>query len=152
MNAEHLAELCMDELHGRMAEAHPPVGPMPVEVVIGCIRSAAPYMETIFRNGACWRFYLILKSVWPEAVPYITHLDGTHVITKIGDHFYDIGGKVKKPADAMQFNPATVLKERPHLWRCPLWHLANLEKLDPELLDWECADSRNKVVAPSAAA
>lgn len=39
----------------------------------------------------CYSFHLILKSIFPEVIPYYNH---THVISKIGDKYYDIDGVV----------------------------------------------------------
>lgn len=48
-------------------------------------------MPNIFLFGSCFNLYLILKQVYPEAIPYY---DVNHVITKIGDRCYDIAGEV----------------------------------------------------------
>ena len=42
-------------------------------------------------KGGCYKFYLILKEVFPDAVGYY---NGDHVITKINGKFYDIDGNV----------------------------------------------------------
>lgn len=119
------------------------------ELVIGCIRNAAPFMDMVFLHGSCWRFYLILKSVWAEAEPWS---NGQHIITRIGKSFYDITGKVKREAGYRRVTPAMVLKDRPHLWVCDLERLANIMRLDPEALVWELDSgvpvcNRNKEVA-----
>lgn len=71
---------------------------------IALMKGIDPYtrelMEEIFMRGDCGRFYFILKSVFPEAVPYaitqsaeaLEDSNITHVVTKIGDKFYDIKG------------------------------------------------------------
>ena len=41
----------------------------------------------------CYQVYLLLKHYYPEAVPY--H-DSDHVITKIGDKFFDETGEVEQ--------------------------------------------------------
>lgn len=43
-------------------------------------------------SGGCYKFYLILKQVFPEAIGYY---NDAHVITRIGDKYYDIDGEVK---------------------------------------------------------
>ena len=43
-------------------------------------------MEDIFLNGSCLNLYLILRNIFPEAVPYY---NSDHIITKIDDRFYD---------------------------------------------------------------
>jgi hypothetical protein len=53
--------------------------------------------KEIFKTGDCGRLYLILKFVFPEAVPYMVVRKGdeswVHVLTKIGDKYYDIEGE-----------------------------------------------------------
>lgn len=58
---------------------------------IEVIRNSHPEMKNIFLYGSCLNFHLILKSIYPEAIPY-TNID--HIITKIGNKFYDISGRV----------------------------------------------------------
>jgi hypothetical protein len=55
------------------------------------IRESHSGMIKIFTLGSCMNFHLILKFVFPEAVPYY---DCNHIVTRIGDHFYDITGEV----------------------------------------------------------
>lgn len=47
----------------------------------------------VYTQGSCYKFYLILKEVFPEAICYY---DINHVITKIGNSYYDITGEVEK--------------------------------------------------------
>jgi hypothetical protein len=42
-------------------------------------------------KGRCFEFYLILKQLFPQAVPYE---DGNHVITEIDGLYYDASGLV----------------------------------------------------------
>lgn len=65
-------------------------------------------MVRIFTCGGCYRFYLILKKVFPNAEPYmiIDPNDNSikHIVTKIEDKFYDVNGEYKnlnelKPMD-----------------------------------------------------
>lgn len=58
------------------------------------LRDSDDYISTIFLHGGCYKLYLVLKKIYPEAEPYIRTKDGGHVITKIGNSFYDIKGKV----------------------------------------------------------
>lgn len=60
---------------------------------ISTVRDSHPTMVSIFTHGSCLYFYRILKSVFPQAEAYY---DMDHVITKIGDRYYDITGEVKK--------------------------------------------------------
>ncbi len=57
------------------------------------IRESHPNSVVIFTQGGCYDFYKILKEEYPEAEPYY---DSDHVITKIGENYYDITGQVEK--------------------------------------------------------
>ena len=59
---------------------------------IATIRDSFEGSVEVYTQGSCYKFYLILKEVFPEAIAYY---DVNHVITKIGDEFYDITGIVK---------------------------------------------------------
>lgn len=60
--------------------------------IISLIRESSPELQTrIFTEGACYQFYLILKKLFPRAVPFY---DGNHVVTYIGGKCYDITGEV----------------------------------------------------------
>jgi hypothetical protein len=71
-----------------------------IELLKGIDNSSREIMEEMFTKGDCGRFFFILKSVFPESEPYaitpnIEALDNGyihHVITKIGDKYYDIRG------------------------------------------------------------
>jgi len=45
----------------------------------------------IYTHGSCYQFYLILKSIIPNAEAYY---NSDHIITKIGERFYDIRGEI----------------------------------------------------------
>ena len=66
---------------------------MEVTSIIKAIKNSHPFMEDIFTLGGCWRFHLILKEIWPQAIPYCNH-DRDHVITEINGRLYDINGDV----------------------------------------------------------
>ena len=59
---------------------------------IDLLREGIPNAESLFLYGGCYKLYKILKFVFDDAVAYY---DGNHVITKIGDKFWDIRGEVK---------------------------------------------------------
>ncbi len=59
---------------------------------IGLIRESHSSMVNIFTKGSCFNFYLILKQMYPQAIPYY-NMD--HVITNIDGKYYDITGEVK---------------------------------------------------------
>lgn len=51
--------------------------------------------EIIYTEGSCFRLYSILKTIFPEAIPCYSHLDG-HWITKIDGKYYDINGEINE--------------------------------------------------------
>jgi len=64
---------------------------MEIETLITAIRNSFPESVKIYTEGNCYGFYKILKSVYKNAVAYY---NSDHVITRIGDKFYDITGEV----------------------------------------------------------
>lgn len=50
-----------------------------------------------YMSGACSSYALILKNIFPEAIVYTSYKQG-HVITQIGDSFYDVYGIVTDPS------------------------------------------------------
>lgn len=86
--------------------------------LIEAIRDSAPYMEVMYTNGSCWRFYKILKVVFPEAQPYYVYdHSASHVVTKIGNKFYDITGEVNYghrclPFDEKHYPGCTKYREK----------------------------------------
>lgn len=63
-----------------------------IEEFIAAIRDSFIGSQQVYTEGSCYHFYLILKQVFPNAEPYF---DLDHIITKIGDKFYDITGEVR---------------------------------------------------------
>jgi hypothetical protein len=57
------------------------------------LRDSAEIQLNIFTQGSCFRLYRILKLIYPSAVAYWSDRE-SHCITKIGAHFYDIGGEI----------------------------------------------------------
>ncbi|WP_300440672.1 hypothetical protein [Christiangramia sp.] len=73
-----------------------PVSPsrmIPVLDFINHLRNSDKYIEHIFLKGSCYKFHLLLKKLWPEAVPFI-HENKDHVVSKIGEFLYDIKGRI----------------------------------------------------------
>lgn len=64
-----------------------------VESFIGKIRDSFIGSQQVYTEGSCYHFYLILKEVFPDAEPWY---DNEHIVTKIGDKFYDITGEIRK--------------------------------------------------------
>ena len=63
------------------------------EEFIYALRQTDPHIEIIYLNGGCYQFHLLLKAMY-GGEPYIDKFYMNHVITKIGDKFYDITGVV----------------------------------------------------------
>lgn len=70
-----------------------------VEKFISTIRDSFIGSQQVYTEGSCYHFFLILKEVFPEAECYY---DTYHVVTKIGDYFYDITGKVIKSNESFK--------------------------------------------------
>lgn len=64
------------------------------EKIIEAIRNSFIGAQQVYTNGSCVMFYFILKSIFPKALPYWS-ADAKHMITKIGNKYYDINGEVK---------------------------------------------------------
>jgi hypothetical protein len=62
-----------------------------IEQFISIIRDSFIGSQEVYTRSSCYHFYLILKYVFPGAEPWYNQ---DHVITKIGDSFYDITGKI----------------------------------------------------------
>ena len=68
------------------------------EELIKAIRQSFIGAEQVYTQGSCNMFHYILKAAYPSAKPYWSH-KAKHMITKIGNSFYDINGKVKGTPD-----------------------------------------------------
>ena len=64
-----------------------------VESFIAKVRDSFIGSQQVYTEGSCYHFYLILKEVFPDAEPWY---DNEHIVTKIGDKFYDITGEIRK--------------------------------------------------------
>ena len=67
-----------------------------VENLISVIRNSHPDMVILYTQGQCYNFHLILKQVFPSAVPFHSVNEG-HIYTKLFDRFYDIRGRIAYP-------------------------------------------------------
>lgn len=77
---------------------------------IVCVRELSPSMEVICLNGSCYRFHLLLKQRFPEAVPYMNG-ERNHVASKIGETLYDISGALpEKMADGFHEMEASEIR------------------------------------------
>lgn len=93
-----------------------------VQSIIQAIRSSDPFIETIYLNGGCYRFYLILKEIYPEAKLYINE-DENHVSAYIRGAIYDITGLCNE-----HMVPATQEQEK----KCQAWGFSNKYQLATE--------------------
>lgn len=66
-----------------------------IETFLKELRDSADIQHNIFTQGSCFRLYLILKSVFPDAEAHWSDLDN-HCIIKVDNEFYDIGGKLSE--------------------------------------------------------
>lgn len=60
---------------------------------IDTVRNSFIGADHVFTNGSCYQFFKILKLIFPDAQAYY---DNDHIITKIGNKYYDITGEVEK--------------------------------------------------------
>lgn len=72
-----------------------------IESFIARIRDSFIGSQQVFTEGSCYHFYLILKEVFEDAQPYY---DQDHIVTKIGDRFYDITGEVRGDPTLTEYN------------------------------------------------
>lgn len=69
--------------------------------------------EHVYTKGSCYQLYKILKPMYPQAEAWS---DDDHVITKIGNGFYDITGEV----DPRGFSPV-VRHGHYEKWKFDFW-------------------------------
>lgn len=72
-----------------------------IESFIGRVRNLSPLMTKICTEGSCYRFYLLLKEVFPDAEAYYDKY--FHVVTLIDGGFYDISGEIQ-PENTVKMN------------------------------------------------
>lgn len=58
---------------------------------INTLRNSDRYIESIYMQGGCYQFHLVLKTIFPKATPYFNKRKN-HVVTKINGIYYDIKG------------------------------------------------------------
>lgn len=62
-----------------------------IENFLSALRDSYEEMFLIFTEGSCFKLFLMLKAIFPEAEAYWSEKDG-HCVTRIDSNFYDIGG------------------------------------------------------------
>lgn len=87
-----------------------------IEKFIQTIRDSFIGSQQVYTEGSCYHFYLILKQVFPEAKAYY---DADHIITKIGDKFYDITGEIIMNTGMLEFKrlPSYSLKSPYNIYK-----------------------------------
>lgn len=83
--------------------------------ILHALRSLHPDLERQCLHGSCFRLYLLLAEVFPEAEPWY---DSNHVITKIGERFYDIRGEVAPDKHYPMRNEPAIFNGA-HEWHVP---------------------------------
>lgn len=63
--------------------------------LISAIRGSFDDAIVVYTAGACYQFFLILRAFFPDAKPWYDGEAG-HVLTRVGNRFYDITGEIKK--------------------------------------------------------
>lgn len=74
-----------------------------VKDFILAITNIDSFIVDLCQHGGCYKFHLVLKGIYPDALPYWNE---SHVGTKIGDHFYDINGEMF-PKTKKYYSPMT---------------------------------------------
>jgi hypothetical protein len=69
------------------------MGPNSVERFLATLRDSVPDAVNVFTTGNCFKLYLLLRTIYPQARPYYRIAAG-HVYTEIDGDYYDIEGKV----------------------------------------------------------
>lgn len=83
---------------------------------IETIRKSYVHAETVYTNGACYQFHLILKQVWPNAVPWYDSIVG-HGLTEIEGRYYDITGEVNLPLKSYPLAQEPRILEEAKTWK-----------------------------------
>ena len=60
---------------------------------IKVIRASFHDSVLVYRYGACYGFFKILKKIFPSAQPYFSNEEKKHIVSKIKGRFYDIKGE-----------------------------------------------------------
>lgn len=84
-----------------------------IHAFLSALRELHPDMPRWGLHGGCFRVYLALKQVFPQAEPWY---DGDHVLTKIGETFYDIRGEAQ-PHRHIRMDPLCF--NRAYDWQMP---------------------------------
>lgn len=83
-------------------------------MICGALRRSFKDAEFVYKNGACFELFLILRTIFPKAEPW---WDGGHVWTKIDGAFYDIDGRLAGATDHLK----PMFGDRRLLWSACSW-------------------------------
>lgn len=95
-----------------------------IEYVLRCLKDSHPAMEHIFKRGACFNLYAILKPMFPEIEPF--HDDGAHIYIKYRGAFFDIDGRLEDAKTISRLLP--VRNDRFIAAQAHKWHRQGLER------------------------
>lgn len=85
---------------------------------IRSIRESFNGSKTVYTQGSCYQFYLILKGIYPEAIAYYDDIR-YHIYTKIDKKFYDIYGEL---TNEQTLNILRPLSDLPSVYNnAPTW-------------------------------
>ncbi|QDT46182.1 hypothetical protein Pan258_01990 [Symmachiella dynata] len=59
---------------------------------IKVVRDSFHDASIVYTFGGCYGFHLILKHVFPSAIPYLTE-EKNHIVSRIDGRYYDIYGE-----------------------------------------------------------
>lgn len=87
--------------------------PCEILLFLSLLRGLHPDLERQCLQGSCFKLYLLLEHCYPDAVPYY---DSDHVITKLGDRYYDIRGEVLPGANHLPMKDDSSVFNRAYIW------------------------------------
>ena len=87
---------------------------------INSIRESDRYIKTIYLNGGCFQFYVLLQIIFGGCEPLINE-DENHVVTRYKGKIYDITGEIKEG----RYNSMTVEQLR----MCEKWSFSKSRAL-----------------------
>lgn len=81
---------------------------------ISTIRESFDESKKVYTQGSCYHFYKILKCVFPDAIAYY---DMDHIITRIGDKYYDINGEYTDLKNYLPLTDYPNSLKQAHTWK-----------------------------------
>lgn len=84
--------------------------------VIKRIRESYIHAVTVYTCGGCYQFYLILKEVFPQSIPWYNQITG-HIYTEIDGKFYDITGELSLPDGSFMLESENRIAEEAKTWK-----------------------------------